>query len=100
MKKVEKKRLQELRRRVEETTNNPRFIELQEKEEAYRWGTERLSDEEAYELAFLYDKATDALVNLRIEYEKRIYRRLKIAVILNIIAVGICVLGIILNALR
>ena len=100
MKKKEKNRLQELQRRVEETRNNPRFIELQEKEEAYRLGKGELSDEEAYELAFLYDKATDALVNLRIEYEKKIYRRLKIAVMLNMIAVGICVLGIILNALR
>ena len=100
MKKKEKNRLQELRRRVEETRNNPRFIELQEKEEAYRWGTERLSDEEAYELAFLYDKATDALVNLRIEYEKRIYHRLKIAVILNIIAVGVALFTAILTCLR
>lgn len=100
MKKKKKNRLQELRRRVEETRNNPRFIELQEKEGAYRLGKGELSDEEAYELAFLYDKATNALVNLRIEYEKKIYRRLKIAVMLNMIAVGVGLFSAILTCLR
>ena len=100
MKKKKKNRLQELWRRVEEEKCNPRFIELKAKEEAYRLGKGELSDEEAYELAFLYDKSAAALLNLRIGYEKRIYRRLKIAVILNIIAVGVVLVSGIANCLR
>ncbi len=105
--KRKKNRLQELRRRVEETTNNPRFIELKEKKEKYLAGECEMSPAEMNELTDLYNENTKAMIEetkFLIADTKRLLGETahieKTEIIFCIITVGICVLGLILNALR